>query len=81
MPPNRRTERVNELLREQLDVLLRREAKDPRLQTLWSITGVEVSNDLRHANVYVSILSSEEEAQATMAGLNSARGAGKSEQS
>ncbi len=39
---NRRTERVNDLLREQLDYLLRREAKDPRLGTIWSITGVEV---------------------------------------
>ncbi len=70
----RRTERVNDLLREQLDQLLRREAKDPRLATMWSITDVEVTRDLRHANVYVSVLGSEEEARSTMAGLDAARG-------
>ncbi len=41
---------------------------------MWSITDVEVSRDLRHAKVYVSVLGSEEEAQQTMAGLNAARG-------
>jgi ribosome-binding factor A len=71
---NRRTERVNDLLREQLDQLLRREAKDPRLASMWSITDVEVTRDLRHAKVYVSVLGSEEEARSTMAGLNAARG-------
>ena len=69
----RRTERVNDLLREQLDELLRREAKDPRLETIWSITDVEVTRDLRHAKVYVSVLGTEEEAAATMAALQAAR--------
>lgn len=69
----RRTERVNDLLREQLDYLLRREAKDPRLETIWSITDVEVTRDLRHAKVYVSVLGTEEEAAATMAALQAAR--------
>lgn len=71
---NRRTERVNELLREQVDYLLRREAKDPRLDALWSITDVEVTRDLRHAKVFVSVLGTEEEAERTMAGLNATRG-------
>jgi len=71
---NRRTERVNDLLREQLDYLLRREAKDPRLETLWSITDVEVTRDLRHAKVFVSVLGSDEEAEGTMAALDAARG-------
>lgn len=71
---NRRTERVNDLMREQLDYLLRREAKDPRLETLWSITDVEVTRDLRHAKVFVSVLGTEEEAAGTMAALDAARG-------
>ena len=70
---NRRTERVNDLLREELDSLLRREAKDPRLQSMWSITDVEVSRDLRHAKVFVSVLGTEEEAESTLAGMNAAR--------
>jgi len=73
MPPNRRTERVNDLLRQELDSLLRREAKDPRLQTMWSITDVEVTRDLRHAKVFVSVLGSEEEAESTLAGMTAAR--------
>ena len=70
---NRRTERVNDLLREQLDYLLRREAKDPRLGTMWSITDVEVTRDLRHAKVFVSVLGTEEEAESTLAGMTAAR--------
>src|SRR5438067_12878391 len=70
---NRRTERVNDLLREQIDYLLRREAKDPRLGSMWSITAVEATRDLRHAKVFVSILGTEEEATATMNGLSAAR--------
>lgn len=70
---NRRTERVNDLLRTELDSLLRREAKDPRLDSIWSITDVEVSRDLRHAKVYVSVLGTDEEAETTLAGMNAAR--------
>jgi ribosome-binding factor A len=54
---SRRTERVNDLLREELSALIQGELKDPRLtQGLTSITEVQVSPDLRHATVYVSYL-------------------------
>jgi ribosome-binding factor A len=69
----RRTERVNDLLRQELDSLLRREAKDPRLDSIWSITDVEVSRDLRHAKVFVSVLGTDDEAENTLAGMNAAR--------
>ena len=69
----RRTERVNDLLRQELDSLLRREAKDPRLDSIWSITDVEVSGDLRHAKVFVSVLGTDDEAETTLAGMNAAR--------
>lgn len=69
----RRTERVNDLLREELDALMRREAKDPRLGSIWSITDVEVSRDLRHAKVFVSVLGTEDEAESTLEGMNAAR--------
>lgn len=52
-----RTSQVNELLREELSELLRREVKDPRVDHgLLSITEVQTSPDLRHATVYVSHL-------------------------
>jgi ribosome-binding factor A len=54
---SRRTERVNDLLREELSLLIQREVKDPRLgHGLTTITEVQVSPDLRHATVYVSYL-------------------------
>lgn len=48
--------------------------KDPRVTGLVTVTGVDVTRDLRHARVYVSILGTETEKQATMEGLESVRG-------
>jgi ribosome-binding factor A len=53
----RRTERVNDLLREELSQLIQREIKDPRLgDSLISVTEVVVAPDLRHATVFISQL-------------------------
>jgi ribosome-binding factor A len=71
---NRRIERINALLREEIAVLLTREVKDPRLGTMVSITGVETSPDLRNATVKVSVLGSREETEEAMAGLRHAAG-------
>jgi ribosome-binding factor A len=45
--------------------------KDPRVVGLVTVTGVDVTRDLRHARVYVSILGSESERAATLDGLAS----------
>lgn len=50
-----------------------RKMKDPRIGFV-SVTEVEVSPDLRHLKVFVSILGSEEERQRTMEALEHARG-------
>jgi ribosome-binding factor A len=68
----RRTERVNDLLREEISALLRRGLKDPRIGGLVSITEVDVSPDLRSAKVFVSVLGSEEERSDTLAALGAA---------
>jgi ribosome-binding factor A len=70
---SRRTERVNELLREEISEILRREARDPRLEAMWSITEVDTSQDLRHAKVHVSVFGSDEEFDGAMTALGSAR--------
>ena len=58
---SRRTERVNELIREELSTLILREVKDPRLAPgLTTVTEVEVSPDLRNATVYVSHLGGDQ---------------------
>ena len=70
---SRRTSRVSELLREEISDLVQRDLKDPRLEGAFlSITEVEVSADLRVADVFVSHLGSEEERDDALAGLQSA---------
>ena len=49
-----RTERVNELMRRELVLLLKQEAKDPRLKQV-VITDVIVSRDLTSAKVFFSV--------------------------
>ena len=52
-----------------------RVVKDPRVQNgLVSVTHCEVTNDLRYAKVYISVLGSQEQAKEVMKGLRSAAG-------
>ena len=69
----RRPQQVGEAIQRELGELLLRELKDPRLGFV-TIMGVEVSPDLKHARVFISVLGSAEEQQASMAALVSARG-------
>lgn len=48
--------------------------KDPRVTGLVTVTGVDVTRDLRHARVFVSIMGSDAERTATMEGLASVAG-------
>ena len=57
----RRQQRINQLLRDEIDKLLRHEADDPVLASMISITDVEVTQDLQKAKVYVSFLDDESE--------------------
>ncbi|MDT7943387.1 MAG: 30S ribosome-binding factor RbfA [Dehalococcoidia bacterium] len=68
----RRTERLGALFRQELAELLRRELRDPRLLQIITITRVEVTPDLQHARVYVSVLGQEEEKEAALAALKGA---------
>ncbi len=71
---NRRTQRVSELLRKELSWLFAKEMNDPRLPTLVSITMVEVSADLRHAKVFISVMGDNQEKGSTLEMLKSATG-------
>lgn len=71
---NRRPDRVAEAIRTEVATFLTEEAKDPRLVGLVTVTAVEVTRDLRHAKVFVSILGSDEERKATLEGLESVAG-------
>jgi ribosome-binding factor A len=65
--------RVNEAVREVVSARLVEGLRDPRIGFV-TVTSVDTSPDLRHARVYVSVLGSEDERAATMAGLDSAHG-------
>ena len=65
--------RVDEAVREVLSQRLTAGLKDPRIGFV-TVTSVETAPDLRHARVYVSVLGSDEEREATMEGLASSHG-------
>ena len=69
---SRRTERINEQLREEISTLLTRQIKDPRLNAVISITRVVSSGDLRSARVYISVMGNQETKQTALEGLQSA---------
>ena len=69
---SRRTDRINEQLREEISMLLTRQIKDPRLDGVISITRVVSSADLRSARVYISVMGNQETKQSALAGIQSA---------
>ena len=68
-----RMQRVNEALREVLSTVIGRGVKDPRVGFV-TVTGVEATNDLRQARVYVSILGDAAQREESLRGLHSAEG-------
>jgi ribosome-binding factor A len=75
MPPDhRRSDRVAEAIREEVANFLSEGVKDPRIVGLVTVTGVDVTRDLRSAKVFVSILGSDAEKSATFEGLQSLAG-------
>lgn len=71
MPRFRRTDRINELLREEIAVMVRDEVRDPRVG-LATVTAVDTSPELDHARVYVTTLGDDAERAEAVAGLRSA---------
>jgi ribosome-binding factor A len=70
----RRQARLGSLIEQIVSELLLRQIKDPRVHGLVSITRVEVSQDISHARIFVSVMGSEEERRETMRGLERASG-------
>jgi len=65
--------RVNELMREVIGSTIASELEDPRIGFV-TVTSVDTSKDLRSARVYISVLGSEAEREASLAGLRSSHG-------
>jgi len=71
--PTARMRRINEVLREVIGGAISSDLNDPRIGFV-TVTSVETSPDLRSAKVFVSVLGSEEEREATLKGLRSSHG-------
>lgn len=75
MATGRRVSKVAELIRREVSQMLLHGLKDERVGAgMISVTDVDVSGDLQHATVFVSIYGTDEARDETMAGLRSAAG-------
>ena len=75
MAPGRRVERVAALIRREISELLINGIRDERVhQGMVSITNVEVSGDLQHCKIFVSVLADDEGRIEVMDGLQAASG-------
>ena len=70
---NKRTAQIGEEIQHILGDVIQNELKDPRIGFA-TVVGVDVSADLQHARVRVSVMASEEERRETMAALERATG-------
>lgn len=80
MATDRRVARVAEQIKREVSRMLVSDIKDDRVGAgMVSVTDVNVSNDLQHAKIFVSIYGTNEAKAETMAGLKSATGYVRSE--
>lgn len=70
---SRRTDRVGDLVKEELSRLILTELADPRVE-LTTVTAVDVSPNLQQAEVFVSVIGDDEKSRTSLEGLRSAAG-------
>ena len=68
-----RMERVRELMKQEISKIILEDVKDPRVGFV-TVTKVNVTNDLRSARVFVSLMGSEDQMAACWRGLNRSLG-------
>ncbi len=71
MLPYKRSQRVGDLLRQEIADIIMRKVKDPRLGFV-TVTGVDITEDLKIARVFISCLK-EEERETTLEILRAAK--------
>ena len=73
-----RVEKVQEAIKNELSKMILFDAKDPRIKCV-TVTGVELTDDMSYATIFVSMYGKEEEQEAAWKGLNKALGYMRSE--
>jgi ribosome-binding factor A len=69
-----RTDRLNSLLKEVISEVIKRDVKNPHVSELVTVTQVDISKDLHHAKVYISVIGNELTRQDTLLGLEASAG-------
>lgn len=72
--PKQRTDRLNSLLKEVISEVIRRDVKNPHVNVLVTVTRVDITKDLRHAKVYISVIGSDKDKETTIKALTTAAG-------
>ncbi|HSW86971.1 MAG TPA: 30S ribosome-binding factor RbfA [Rhabdochlamydiaceae bacterium] len=70
----KRIERLNSLLKEVISEVVSQDVRNPHVAQLVTITRVDISNDLHHAKVFISVIGSDQDKEQTIEALQSAAG-------
>ena len=75
MANSRRVEKLSSLLKREISELLVNGVRDERIhQAMITITTVEVSGDLQHAKIFISLFGEEQKKAEVLIGLEEAKG-------
>lgn len=70
----KRTARLNSLLKEVISDVIRKDTRNPHINSLLTVTRVDITSDLHYAKVYVSVIGSDIQKKQTIDALQSAAG-------
>ena len=70
---SKRVNRVAEQMKKELGDIIFQKVKDPRIGFV-TVTDVEVTGDLQNATIFISVLGDESKKEASLKGLNTAKG-------
>ena len=68
-----RIDRISEVVRREVDAIIREELHDPRISGTYSVTRADVTGDLRYAKIHISVLE-DDKRDALMDALKNAKG-------
>jgi len=72
--PVYRSDRISEEIQKYIAEILRMEVKDPDIPMMTSVLSAQATRDLRHVNVYVSVMGDEETQKKALKALKRAEG-------
>ena len=73
MQPSRRPQRLALQIQQEVSLMISRDMKDRRVGFV-TVTGVQLTPDLRHARIFISMMGSESEKEESLEALNHATG-------